>query len=443
MEEMVNSRNGGRNGRWGMGDTHHGEWGTRTMGMGRGMGDTHPFGDNRLGLYRPSNRQAGDAATALDTRAERAIFVVPNCPLDMQLYASTLYGIRKSGRSNMARSKRSDVFDPTEVGIYHCTNRCVRRCFLCGVDPLTRKNYEHRRAWIQDRLEFLAAYFGIDVLGFSILGNHFHVMLRNRPDVVESWSDEEVARRWLMLCPVRKNDDGTPAEPNASELAAITNDPDQLKELRSRLSHVSWFMKMVAERIAKRANAEDQITGHFWQGRFGMRRICDDAALLACLIYTDLNLIRAGIAETPEDSQFTSAKLRIDSLSGNTPPCGWLAPLEIDESQPPGPMPSHLPTRCSDKGVLPISVPDYLALLDHSGRQMARGKSGGRIPADAEPILVRLGIDPSHWMQLVSEFESLFYRFVGSRDTLNRIAREKGRCWFQAPGKDLLANSAA
>ena len=343
----------------------------------------------------------------------------------------------------MARSTRSEVFDPTEVGIYHCTNRCVRRCFLCGVDPLTRKNYDHRKDWIQDRLEFLAALFGIDVLGFSVLGNHFHVLLRNRPDVVETWSDEEVARRWLLLCPVRKNADGTPAEPNALELATITNDSEKLDEIRSRLSHVSWFMKMLDERIAKRANTEDGVTGHFWQGRFGMRRICDDAALLACLIYVDLNLIRAGLAETPEDSQYTSAKLRIDSLLGITPPCGWLAPLELDESQPPGPMPSRLSTRCSDKGVLPISVRDYLAVLDSTGRQIAPGKSGGCISAEAEPILVRLGLDSSQWMRLVTEFESLFCRFVGRRDTLSRYAREKGRCWFQAPGRDLFAKSAA
>jgi hypothetical protein len=44
-------------------------------------------------------------------------------------------------------------------------------------------------------LRNLAAYSGIDLLGFAILSNHFHLILRSRPDVVQSWDDTEVARR--------------------------------------------------------------------------------------------------------------------------------------------------------------------------------------------------------------------------------------------------------
>jgi len=73
------------------------------------------------------------------------------------------------------------------------------------------KDYEYRRAWIEERLAFLAGCFGIDVLGFAILSNHFHVILRNRPDVVDGWSEEEVARRWYLVCPARKTPDGLPA----------------------------------------------------------------------------------------------------------------------------------------------------------------------------------------------------------------------------------------
>lgn len=48
--------------------------------------------------------------------------------------------------------------------IYHCINHCVRRAFLCGVDPASGKNYDHRQTWIQQRLEFLAGEFAIDVM---------------------------------------------------------------------------------------------------------------------------------------------------------------------------------------------------------------------------------------------------------------------------------------
>ena len=52
-----------------------------------------------------------------------------------------------------------------EVGIYHCVARCVRRTLLCGEDPLTGKSFEHRRGWVQERLELLAATFACDVCG--------------------------------------------------------------------------------------------------------------------------------------------------------------------------------------------------------------------------------------------------------------------------------------
>jgi hypothetical protein len=43
--------------------------------------------------------------------------------------------------------------------------------------PCQRRNFDHRKRWLEDRLIFLAAQFGIDVVGFSILSNHFHLIL--------------------------------------------------------------------------------------------------------------------------------------------------------------------------------------------------------------------------------------------------------------------------
>ena len=104
----------------------------------------------------------------------------------------------------MARQNRREVFDPQEVSVMHCINRAVRRAMLCGVDHYSGKSYEHRRDWVKERLIFLAGQYGIDVLGYAVMGNHLHVILRNRPDVVATWSDEEVARRIWNLFPKRK-----------------------------------------------------------------------------------------------------------------------------------------------------------------------------------------------------------------------------------------------
>ena len=113
----------------------------------------------------------------------------------------------------MARMNRRDVLADGEIQVVHCINRCVRRAYLCGQDPLTGTDYEHRRELIRQRMEFLAGIMGVEVLGYAVMSNHFHCILRSRHDVVATWSDAEVAQKWWMLCPARKNKDGSPAEP--------------------------------------------------------------------------------------------------------------------------------------------------------------------------------------------------------------------------------------
>jgi REP element-mobilizing transposase RayT len=342
----------------------------------------------------------------------------------------------------MARLARADLFDPAEVAVIHCINRCVRRCFLCGDDTHTGRNYDHRKTWLEQRLRLLAGQFGIDVLGFAILSNHFHLVLRNRPDVVSTWSDTEAAGRWLRLCPVRKTPDGEPAEPTDAELDTIRNVPPRLAEIRRRLSDISWLMRMIAEPVARRANREDQVTGRFWQGRFKAVKICDEAALLACAVYVDLNPIRAGLALTPETSDFTSIQRRIESLrspaASVSRPDAWLAPLPLDEvAAPPGPQPSRSGVRASDKGYLPLSVESYLQLVDWTGRQVVRGR-GGAIPVDLPPILARVGIAQQDWLPLVTGFGRLFHRVAGAPHTLSCLARPFHRHRFRPGRAELL-----
>ena len=105
----------------------------------------------------------------------------------------------------MARMSRVEVFAAEEIAIVHVMNRTVRRCWLLGDDPVTGRNYDHRKVWIDEQLAHQARSFGSDLLCQAILSNHVHLVLRSRPDVVKEWDDSEVARRWLMLCPERRD----------------------------------------------------------------------------------------------------------------------------------------------------------------------------------------------------------------------------------------------
>ena len=94
----------------------------------------------------------------------------------------------------------------------------------------------------------LAGLFAIEVCGYSVMSNHLHLVLRNRPDIAEQWSDDEIALRWRRIFPPRDDATGEPVEPTEHDLAMLTANPERLLELRKRLSNLSWFMRCLCEK---------------------------------------------------------------------------------------------------------------------------------------------------------------------------------------------------
>src|SRR5271170_233803 len=220
----------------------------------------------------------------------------------------------RGGVSLMPTYARGQIVVEDEVGVYHCIARCVRRAFLCGVDSYTGQDFSHRKEWILDRLRELAGLFAIEVCGYCVMSNHLHLVLRIRPDIAEQWSDEEIALRWCRVFPPCDDATGQHVEPDEHDLAMLMANSDRLAEVRKRLASLSWFMRCICEKIARVANHEDGSSGRFWAGRFKSVALLDEAAILACSVYVDLNPIRAGLATTPEESAYTSGCNRIRSM---------------------------------------------------------------------------------------------------------------------------------
>ena len=93
----------------------------------------------------------------------------------------------------MSRTNRGDKIDPTEIQIIHAVSRTTRACWLFGDDPHSGKTFDLRKVWIEVLLKHFAAYFGIDLLCFTIPSNHRHEMLRSRPDIVKTWVDPDAS----------------------------------------------------------------------------------------------------------------------------------------------------------------------------------------------------------------------------------------------------------
>ncbi len=147
----------------------------------------------------------------------------------------------------MVASARRKLFGNTRKAVFHCWTRCVRRAFLCGRDPLTGKDFSHRRDWIMKREEQFTGLFAIEIEFRAELSNHLHIVLRTRPDVAKRWSRHEVARRWLTLTRLAKcMSDGMPTV-DPKRIERLIKDKKQIARLRKRLSNISWLMGLLCE----------------------------------------------------------------------------------------------------------------------------------------------------------------------------------------------------
>ena len=319
-------------------------------------------------------------------------------------------------------------------------SRCVRQAFLCG------EKVEHRREWVREVMKAASGAFAIEMLAYAVMHNHLHLVLRTTPNLVADWSDAEVIARWAWAHP-RLGSDGTVIPWSAVDLAARAADATWISTARLRLRSLSWFMKCVKERLARQANREDGCTGHFWEGRFKSIPLLDQPAIIACMVYVDLNPIRATIATTPETSDFTSVQERIRAREAVQQAKAFLEHVETPALVPSLRVHAE-PTRENasegSEGVLWISpiasgtvhkdssfrltLDDYLTLVDHTGR-IVRSDKRGAISAHLAPILNRLNLDLTAWLDLMHSGGSFHGGAFGHLAARTTEALRRGVKW--------------
>ena len=157
-------------------------------------------------------------------------------------------------------------------------------------------------------------------------------------------------------------------------------DPSRVEELRSRLSSLSWYMRYINEPLARMANEEDDCKGRFWEGRFRSQRILDVNALLAVMVYVDLNPLRAGMTSAmtePAHNSFTLRKVQSQDLA---------------------PLPSG------------YSLTEYERICIQTMNQYQRHSA-------RSPWFTHFCPDPGHWPRAVGSIESLqaYVKFLGQK----------------------------
>ncbi|MFT5108862.1 MAG: putative transposase [Pseudoalteromonas tetraodonis] len=175
---------------------------------------------------------------------------------------------------------------------YHCLSRVVDRNFVFR---------EHERDVFRKILRQVEAFSGVRVLTWTILSNHFHVLLEVPPRPAVELRDDEILDRCRKLYSA---DSMIATEWEFAEAQRIGG--RELQELRARYMKRMWdlseFMKTLKQKFTMWFNREHDRVGVLWESRFKSVIVEGHwSSLLTVAAYIDLNSVRAGLADDPKD----------------------------------------------------------------------------------------------------------------------------------------------
>ena len=184
----------------------------------------------------------------------------------------------------MPRVSRMIIHNQTAV--YHVMSRTA-------LDGFPLEAFE--KDFLIDLIKKMAGLFFTEVYGFSLMGNHFHLLLKMIPE--DRFSDEEVKERLIRFYGEKK--------------APIFD--GQLSVIRQKLAGLSEFIREIKVNFTRFYNKRRGRKGYFWGDRFKSVIVERGETLINCLAYIDLNPVRAGIVEKPEDYRWNSLGYHIQT----------------------------------------------------------------------------------------------------------------------------------
>lgn len=298
----------------------------------------------------------------------------------------------------IARNHQIFLNEPT---YFHLISRCVRRAYLCGKDKHSGKRYDHRKRWLKKRLFELSELFFIDLYGYVIMSNHYHLVIKTRPDKSYLASNQQIAQRWCRIFSCQGNT-------NEARQKDLSNDIEKIKLYRKRLCDISWFMRCLNESLARMANKEDKCSGRFWQGRFQSQLLLDESAVYTCMVYVDLNPIRAGIAQTPLDYKYSSVFHRKNQQLLDEK----IKPLNVSEEY------------------LDLHLSEYISLVNETALCVQNISSDFDF-INTFPILTKLKLKIPGYLDATQSLTDLFYRAVGRVDQLEHLSTVLNLKWVR------------
>ena len=242
--------------------------------------------------------------------------------------------------------------------------------------------------------------FAIDLFGYAVMSNHYHIVLQLEPSRTDGWSDEDIVDRWMSLRSPNSPDD---QDIKAQQRFVLLQDTQRLKVLRERLGSLSWLMRFINEPLARLANKEDDCKGRLWEGRFKSQRLLDEHAVLAAMVYVDLNPIRAGVTDDVSHPPHTSMNKR---------------QIDPEQSQP-------MTALNGPYAPLPFTytLADYLELAEWTvaTQQHKRPSRPNRGPPQSAEL----------WLHHYLPIPGCWQRAIGSFESLRDYAKTLGQVWIK------------